>query len=347
MPTYDPEAMCRLCLKQPANQTGSHIIPFFILRMIDDEDGSKKRGKDLGFKMGSTFDTSYFGRSVLPEKLDEVYGDLNDEEIEELSDSPWIIDNIFCSDCEKRFSVIENEYAKTLDKYDEGKLYTSTRGDISFLFWLSVMWRVSITKQAYQLKQKHENLLRRLLDKYLVDHIEDIDLNIESDPECREISYRILRCPEYPDPMSGIFHPMHFQPYCALIGEYVIFLYLKRSYINQTKQSFFGLEKLAEEAKLNNVYEDEVILPISNVSLAEGLSNIIHFKTDERLKNYSNLLDQIHQKAGKAGQMPPALKNLVFERLTDDEKKLGRKYTQEDFIKTVSETLQHVYVDEK
>src|SRR5512145_500874 len=105
---------CKLCNKDDADKTGSHIVPYFLMKMIDNERGKKERGKELGFNIGELVTTSYFGQSVLPEKLTEIYGELSDTEIED-NKVPLIVDNFFCTDCESKLSQIENEYAKTLN----------------------------------------------------------------------------------------------------------------------------------------------------------------------------------------------------------------------------------------
>ena len=73
---------CKLCLTQEANKKGSHIVPHFLLKRVENIKGKSARDFELGFAIGE-FDTeSYFGRSVPPENLEEVFGEINDEEIQ-------------------------------------------------------------------------------------------------------------------------------------------------------------------------------------------------------------------------------------------------------------------------
>ena len=73
---------CLLCDKNPADKTGSHIVPHFLSKRIDNEVGSRERDKELGFRITQDTTESYFGSAVLPEKLEEVYGEVTDEIIE-------------------------------------------------------------------------------------------------------------------------------------------------------------------------------------------------------------------------------------------------------------------------
>lgn len=68
---------CNLCLKNNANQTGSHIVPFFLFKKVDNLGNSKGRDKELGFVIGSMETRSYFGRGILPEKLEVIYSNLD------------------------------------------------------------------------------------------------------------------------------------------------------------------------------------------------------------------------------------------------------------------------------
>jgi hypothetical protein len=73
---------CLICNKIPANKTGSHIIPHFLLKRIDNEEGSKKRDKEMGFLLSEFNPTSYFGRSTKLETLENIYGEITEERIE-------------------------------------------------------------------------------------------------------------------------------------------------------------------------------------------------------------------------------------------------------------------------
>ena len=61
---------CALCQQREADKTGSHLVPFFLMRTIDNVDNKKERGMELGFELGKGHVKGYFGGSVLPERLE-------------------------------------------------------------------------------------------------------------------------------------------------------------------------------------------------------------------------------------------------------------------------------------
>ncbi len=158
---------CLLCLKNLADETGSHIVPHFLSKRLDNEVGSRERDKELGFRITQDTTESYFGSAVLPEKLEEVYGEVTDEVIDN-NNIDGIVDNYFCKSCEKRFGEFESEYAKTLTKNTSlnDNYVSEKRPFLGFLFWTSVIWRLSIQeKSGFKLKPKEEKKLGRILDK--------------------------------------------------------------------------------------------------------------------------------------------------------------------------------------
>ncbi len=40
---------CLLCYENPADKTGSHIVPHFLVKRIDNEPGQSGRDKEMGF----------------------------------------------------------------------------------------------------------------------------------------------------------------------------------------------------------------------------------------------------------------------------------------------------------
>ena len=87
-------------------------------------------------------------------------------------------DYVFCEDCEKRFSTIESYYAEILD----GK--KSYPPEIPYLFWMSVMWRMSVGDMGCKMDRDHEEKLRKVLDKCLAIKREDI-VSLTSTPQQR------------------------------------------------------------------------------------------------------------------------------------------------------------------
>lgn len=56
----------------------------------------------------------FVGRKVLPEKLTEAIGrELTDKEIEN-NNNDVVVDNIYCSVCEKLFGIIESDFSSKI-----------------------------------------------------------------------------------------------------------------------------------------------------------------------------------------------------------------------------------------
>lgn len=332
--------LCKLCKKNPAEKTGSHIIPHFLVKRIDNQKGDKGRDKELGFSIGEFETTSYFGRSVLPEKLNEVFGDISEEEIRR-NNNPFIIDNLLCTECENKIAQVENEYAKTLTNKEA---VSGINSNIAMIFWISVLWRMSVSKnQNLFLKSQEEEKLRRILANHLNAEIKNIDFDkIKNDPDFVDIGYRLIRCPDYSDREATylVCHPYHKMPYSVIIDEYVLLFYFKKGHIDNIVQSFFGFEKDLKGKPVNTVTDGENKIIYKNETFKECLSKMLGLIIDRRMDNYNWIFDQIHVKLGGKGTiMPTEIKNSIIKKMTDDEKKLGRRYTFDDLTKTMYEVL--------
>src|SRR5690606_17334247 len=132
--------ICKLCQQHEADKKGSHIVPFFLLREVENIDGKKERNYEIGFSLDGLVIKSHFGSSILPERLEETFGEIQDEDIE-ANKHPMIVDHLLCTSCEKRFSVLESKYSKFLN---DNNTNVDVRTNISYLFWISVFWRLGI-----------------------------------------------------------------------------------------------------------------------------------------------------------------------------------------------------------
>ena len=82
---------CALCLQREADKKGSHLVPHFLMKTIDNVDGKPGRDLELGFELGKGHVKSYFGGAVLPERLEPVFGEISEEDIDN-SRSSMIVD---------------------------------------------------------------------------------------------------------------------------------------------------------------------------------------------------------------------------------------------------------------
>lgn len=337
---------CLLCKKRDADKKGSHIVPHFLLKRIDNVDGKNGRDKELGFVIGALDTHSYFGRAVQPEKLEELYCELSDNDISEKNNLPLVVDNIFCSSCEKRLSIIENEYAKTLDKHGTVEYNSGIKTDFGLLFWMSIIWRLSINmKSGVQLSKSENEICRRILNRTLENSIEKIDLvNMQSAKDLRKVSYKLMRCPNYSNNSLTLilFHPEFKRPYSLLIDEYILCFSLNNHYEQYKTKDFFGLKDEVISTSINHVGSWELINPLAFEKLSQINESIIYKMKEIRLDNIDILLDELHVKLGGSGKMPLELKSEIFSEITSDNKKLGEKYTFQDFKDSTYKILKKI-----
>ncbi|WP_271783522.1 hypothetical protein [Aquimarina algiphila] len=333
---------CLLCNENPADKKGSHIVPHFLSKRIDNEEGETGRDKEMGFVITPKQTTSYFGRAVLPEKLEEVYGEITDELIEN-NNIDGFVDNYFCTNCESNLSVIESEYANTLNQKPEiDQVYeSSTSGFVAFLFWTSIIWRLSIQDDSgFKLKLKEEKRLNRILKKYLKNNLTEIKPN-PLDSDLNNIGYKLLRSPHYSDKNWTWLHwrPNYERPYSIMIDEYVLFLYFKKSHLKGMVMDFYGSENLKNKAEFNIPTENESIFSVPHKEYSLIVENIQNYGVKAVDKELDTNLDKIHQRLGKKGKMNAQLKAEIKKKIADSQVALGQKFTLKNQAEIIYESL--------
>lgn len=338
-------SQCTLCLVNNANQTGSHVVPHFLMKMIDNADHVKGRDKELGFKITEDFVAPYFGRDVNTNNLEAVFGELTEDDIAN-SRSEIIVDYIYCSSCEKKFGRIESAYAPSLKITGFNAYESGNTSLIAFLFWTSVIWRISSSnKLGFKLTMKEENRLRLILNQ-LLDQ-ETLDENKTSLTRMtRAIRYCIIRSPKFSDKneSAAFYHPSHRFPYCLLIGEFALFYYMKESHIKNPAQVFFGLERYLKVAPINSVVFGENIYGLQSEQFAEVWEALVDFINKRRIKGLFRNLDELHLKLGGIGkQMHPQDKWTILNDIMSEGKELARTFTREDVTRSTIKVLTQKY----
>jgi len=334
--------ICKLCKINEANKTGSHNVPFFLMRSVDNEIGKRARNKELGFKISGNDVKGYFGQSVLREKLVEVFGELPDEELEN-RESSIIEDYIFCKSCEDKFGEIESGYAPTLTKIGEGVYNSSGKAGESLIFWIGIFWRVSVSDEAaFKMQKKDENKLWLLLNHYM-NHQDAYAEVIQYQEALGNIGYKIIRSPGYAEKFNtGSFtiHLSHRQPYCMLLGEFAVFLYMKKTHLNGIQQSFYTFEKDLPLAPVNTTNKDEEILSLNHDEFSKRIDSAAHHMADNRKRSMNEFLDSLHVVwGGETKRMHKDVKEEIFNHLAYSNEKLGKKYTNEDLFRSAFEVL--------
>jgi len=227
-----PECRCMLCRKEAAIATNSHIVPRFIVQKFFNLDGSNTRDKEAVDSWSLQDGESYhnFGTDTTAEIFEKVLGypTLQCEINEYTRQRTLSRDYVFCKQCENRFGVIETAYSEILR--NPGKNYDSA---LPYLFWLSVVWRMSIVGMGIKLSIGHEEKLRKILDSSLALKREDIVTDTRKLGHC---AYIIAVAPDTRDENLGVFgHHQQMIPYVFVIGNMVFNFYPT---VNKA-QSFF------------------------------------------------------------------------------------------------------------
>lgn len=341
----DSTHLCRLCGKAEADKKGSHIVPHFLLKRVINVEGKTHRDYELGFRIGKMGMSSHFGRAVQPEKLEETFGEISDEDIAN-NQQQLVVDNYYCSGCEKRFSLIESAYSNTLNKI-EAEIYESGVSTIlGLLFWGSIVWRMSNHgKSGVRLKHEQEEFLRSILDKYLPkeDIKELTSIDFDNIGDLSRISYKLIRFNniEENDSKFLIADPEYDNCFVLLIDEFILAFTFDKNYEDFEKNGKLELEKLFESVEESELKGNEKIHPFAKDAYTNIRKKLIDIAKDQYYAGISEYCDIIHRELGGQGDtMPQEIKNEIFQELALTEKKLGRKYTQEDLVSSTMKVMQ-------
>lgn len=334
---------CLICKTNEADKKGSHIVPHFLSKRIDSESEKKERDKELGFIIAENQTTSYFGRAVLPEKLEEIYGEVSDKLISE-NKVHGVVDFYFCTTCEKRLAVVEDIYSDTLKTgNDTNKEYQSTNIPfIGFLFWISIIWRLSVYNESgFSLKPKVEKRLGRIISNYLNDKGSDIKAN-KHDQDLHDVGYKVLRSSNYSEKNPTFMHcqPSYERPYSIMIDEYIVFLYTKTAHLKGMTLDFYGSEFHKKMASFNTPFEKEKVFPVSFDDFKLIVTRVTDLAARLKLEKLNSNLDAIHRKlGGKGWYMADKLKNEIKYTIANSEQKLGHRHTIPEQSKIIFEVI--------
>lgn len=322
---------------------GSHIVPHFLLKRIENIDGKNGRDYEMGFVVQSFDTTSHFGRSVPPEKLEEVFGELTDKDLTG-NKHPMIVDNFFCKYCEDRLAKIESEYATTLKKHDNEVYNSGISSELGLLFWMSIIWRISINKKSgVELTKRQNEKLRRVLNAFLNENIDQINFaHLHQFKDAKRLSYRLIRSPGYTDKNGThmVWHPRIKHPYSLIIDEFILFFAFKDNYNDYKQANLFGLKDEIWEAPINKFNGKELIKPISEGKLLDVNARLIYEIKQQRIAKMNLFWDKLHiALGGKGRHMPEKIRLEIMAELVSEEKKMGRKYNLEDLKNSTYKVL--------
>lgn len=216
------DTRCCLCRTLPANKTGSHMVPNFLAHPSFSWDGKGKRFREAlnhDFLNAGERNCQFYGRDVPEWRFAQGEGkeEVTDEDIEK-NVNQLEYDNEFCSLCENRFGVLETFYSQ---------FYNGTQKTINprvaYIFWLSVLWRMSMGSMSIFMEVNDELSLRRLLDENMLDTASAI---AKSDTDLGDWKYAIFRAEGLRDGDKGIFgYRKECSPYVVMYNDLVMVFY--------------------------------------------------------------------------------------------------------------------------
>ena len=246
-----PENICLLCKSNKATKTGSHLVPHFLIQPFFSYDGSTKRDKEVvqSYSVADGDHRTYIGHRVDPDYLEQLYGrPLTDEEVERESTKFNVLmrDYYFCPECEQKMSVVENYYSQILS--GEVVQYPPA---VPYLFWLSVVWRMSIGRLAIHMLPEQEQRIRKVLSQGL-----HLDRNkLAENTKLDYFAYRIGRVTNMKGETPCIIGSRETAiPYIMLIGNLALCFFPSWS---TTKKN--AKRSGIDEATINNGRKKEVI----------------------------------------------------------------------------------------
>lgn len=326
-----------------ADKKGSHIVPHFLLKRIENIDGKVDRDYEIGFKIDGITSTPHFGRSVLPERLEETFGELSDDFIAN-NKHPLVVDNFLCSSCEERLAQIEGKYSDTLNKVENSDYESGIDSSNGLLFWISVFWRMSVYgNSGVKLSGEQNEILRRALDTYLPKKQETLNQSaFASDGQVKSMSYKVLRALDVNQDDSKwlLFHPEFEKSPCLFIDEFIVVFSFDGNYTEFDEKDCFETNEIICDAPNNLPSGEEQVKPFDKAIYDSVNKKMVDKIVEVAIKELFEICDEIHVRAGGKGkEMPIELKRKIAWEIVNSENEMGRKYTKEELAKSIFEAI--------
>ena len=216
------DTRCCLCRVMPANKTGSHMVPNFLAHPTFSWDGKGKRFHEAlnhDFINALERNCQFYGREVPDWRfaLGEGKKDVSEEDIKK-NVNQLEYDNEFCSHCENRFGVLEMAYSQFYNGQQK-KIHPR----VAYLFWLSVLWRMSMGSMSIFMDIHEELALHKLLDDNMLNTVKEIE---ESDTDLADWRYAMYKADNLRDGDKGILgYRKECSPYVVMYNDLVMVFY--------------------------------------------------------------------------------------------------------------------------
>jgi hypothetical protein len=281
---------CALCNQREANKKNTHYLTDGIIRSCLNQDGSNEREKGLHFDISNdkpSVEVS-FQRSTSPEKIEKTLGrEPTEEEIAAAKKNDFAVDNVFCTECESRFGVVEAKFIDTLlpqlrnDELVGQNEINFKEAKLMRLFFYMQVWRTAVCDTTFKLSQKTLEQLRLSILKGLETPDEEFDLFPIS------ITYLITLGGEDKYTYNWVGITDDRNPNIILMNDFLVQFFESEESIRFL--DFYGINN-ADDFK-------------HYINVSEGEFRIKVISDDERKK----FLEQM----GRTSTVPPKLKNMM------------------------------------
>ena len=312
---------CLLCQQREATKKGSHIIPSFFMKRINSIDGCNQRDHELGFSIGLGTIETYFGREVYEDRRREYTDD--ESRIEDRTNLDTM-DNVFCPECEKLFSRYESKYSQTYNLTFDKELVENTKvtGTEAALFWYSLIWRLSATKQyGIKLNPAFEEKLRKLV---LSESINDSD-----------VFYALHYCKDYgkDNPTFALFD-CSGDVAMLLVDEFMIEIFNGEA-ATQSDEVLWGMNFKCDVANLNDGIRTERI-GLFPIQIFSQINNLILHLLIKRI-DFRGMFNAFHR-ALFGRDMPTFFYKEVMAEV--DNAKLADRFTVPNYAMAMKRVIQ-------
>jgi len=335
-------AICLLCKKNEADQSGSHILTAWITASIFDQQG-RNRDYELIFKLTTLAQNeNFFGRSVLPEKIEEELGrELTDTE-KENQKNDLVRDFIFCKICEKKFKVVEDYFKSIHLELDKKIIPENIEPDITRLFFYSLLWRASVLKfQNFSISEKINESLRNILNNNLEQTLNETIEKTTQDNTIRSYPLAIIKTPKPEQTTSNLIflHPSLSMPYMCFINDYIVLFYERNTHVNSRFRKLFLMDGLVFPYSITNYNETKFYIDF----MTGNKWLIIKTKLiDEMVYNmFDNLILMYKEMFKKNFYTYPTKQNeqMFLNYLVGSNRRIGDKYSKEAIIDAMNKSI--------
>jgi hypothetical protein len=255
---------CKLCKKNDATQTNSHLLTWALLKQAVNIDGHKERGFDFHFALSNLNTSKYYvGQSVLPEKVDNFFGPSKPGENDLQPIDPFIRDYILCPSCESAIGKIESEFISRvynrLERIDTKPLPLDNKGNpiynvkaydtkLTALFTYSLFFRMSLGEfNNYSLDPQMQEKIRMVLLSNLAKTQAELkscieNLTIDSLPFPIIVFY--LQTPNSNENL--VTQNRSNTPYFIWANKLTFQLYKKKNHIKSSIEHLYGFSELID-----------------------------------------------------------------------------------------------------